>query len=53
MPPDDDLGFWSHRLRLSAEVVLKLAGCRRFPASLWVITGFMSVCLEFPVTANT
>jgi hypothetical protein len=51
--PPDDLGPWSHRLRWAAEVVLKPAGFRRFPASLWVITGILSAWLEFPVAANS
>jgi hypothetical protein len=34
-------------------VVLKPAGFRRFPASLWVITGILSAWLEIPVAANS
>jgi hypothetical protein len=34
-------------------MVPKVAGYRRFLSPLWVITGLMSACLEFPVTANS
>ena len=46
------LGFCRHRLRLRAEMIPQLAGSWRFPSSLRVITGFVSACLELPVTAK-
>jgi len=51
--PTDDLGFCSHGLGLLAEAVSEPAGFRRFPPVLCVITGFMSACREFLMTANT
>ena len=50
--PPNDLGFSSHGLTSPAEAVSEPAGNRRSPASLCVITGFMSAYREFLVTAN-
>ena len=38
---------------MSAGTIPKPAGRPHFPPSLWVITGFVSAYLEFPMTANT